>query len=370
MLMQNLLDLKLTKKYNTMNKTTKYALNGAGIGGLGGIISSVIKQFSEMNDNPNLKFDWGKMFKTGLKGAAIGGATGLAIGVITDYQNENEEPINTDAFLYSVVNKVKLNKNDEQYKHLCSKADFLTNLISNEFSDKLSSSPVRLGSTEKGTALRDKFDIDIFFSFKSNSFNSTETMFLSILEFLEEQVDKNGIVNVRNQKKSIGVLFEIRGEEYKIDIVPCKITQSDTGNTSGYLYLNDTSLFGKSSYTKTDINAIKGIKLTETQKKIVIILKHWKKKSNLPISSHLLESYVIDAYSYYKYKIPKTITKKVIMVLEHIKESIDSNIMRSVENTNNILTNISDNSKQQIIAACKNAIDDYEYQPNSVVEMF
>ena len=73
-----------------MNKATKYALNGAGIGGLGGIIFSVIKQLSEMNDNPNLKFDWVKMFETGLKGAAIGGATGLAIGVITDYQNENE----------------------------------------------------------------------------------------------------------------------------------------------------------------------------------------------------------------------------------------------------------------------------------------
>lgn len=102
----------------------------------------------------------------------------------------------------------------------------------------------------------------------------------------------------------------------------------------------------------------------------MIILKHWKKKNDLPISSHLLENYVLDAYSYYKYKIPKTITKKVIMVLEHIKESIDSNVIRSVENTNNVLTNISDNSKQQIIYACKNAIEDYEYQPNSVVEIF
>jgi hypothetical protein len=353
-----------------MNKTTKYALNGAGIGGLGGIIFSVIKQLSEMNDNPNKKFDWGKMFETGLKGAAIGGATGFAIGAVTDYQNKNEEPINTDAFLYTVVNNVKLNKNDEQYKRLCNKADFLTNLLSNKFTDKLSSSPVRLGSTEKGTALRDKFDIDIFFSFKSNSFTSTETMFLSILDFLQEQVDRNGIIKVRNQKKSIGVIFEIRGEEYKIDIVPCKITQSDTGNTSGYLYLNDTSLFGKASYTKTDVHVLKNVKLTETQKKIVIILKHWKKKNDLPISSHLLENYVLDAYSYYKYKIPKTITKKVIMVLEHIKESIDSNVIRSIENTNNVLTNISDNSKQQIIYACKNAIEDYEYQPNSVVEIF
>jgi hypothetical protein len=353
-----------------MNKATKYALNGAGIGGLGGIIFSVIKQFSEMNDNPNLKFDLRKMFETGLKGAAIGGATGLAIGVITDWQNENEEPINTDAFLYTVVNEVKLNKSDEKYKRLSKKADFLSNLVSNEFSDKLCSSPIRLGSTEKGTALRDKFDIDIFFSFKSNSFTSNEKMFQSVLEFLEEQVDKNGILKIRNQNKSIGVLFEIQGEGYKIDIVPCKITQSNTGNTSGYLYLNNTSFFGKSSYTKTDIKVIKGVKLTETQKKIVIILKHWKKKNNLPISSYLLESYVLDAYSFYKYKIPKSITKKVLMVLEHIKESIDSNIMRSVENTNNILTNISDNAKQQIIYACKSAIEDFSYQENSILEIF
>ena len=183
-----------------MNKATKYALNGAGIGGLGGIIYSLIKQFSEMNDDPNKNFNWGEMFETGLKGAAIGGVAGLAIGAVTDHQNEQEEPINTDAFLYTVVNNVKLNKNNEQYKRLCNEADYLTNLLSKKFADKLSSSPVRLGSTEKGTALRDKFDIDIFFSFKSNSFTSTEAMFLSILDFLEEQVDRNGIIKVRNQK--------------------------------------------------------------------------------------------------------------------------------------------------------------------------
>jgi hypothetical protein len=353
-----------------MNKTSKYALNGAGIGIISGFIFSLIKQYTEMNHNPNQKFDWGQMFKTGLIGGAIGGLTGLAVGAITDYQNKNEQPINTDPFLNDFVNNVKLDKKDKLYLILSKKADFLTNLLINKFSDKLANLPLRYGSTEKGTALKDKYDIDLFISFKPNSFRSTKVMSECLLIYFEEQIGINNIINVRDQKKSIGVIFEIKDEEYKIDIVPCKLSKTGKENTSGYLYLNDSSFYGKSSYTKTDFNALTRIKLNETQKKIIILLKHWKNENDLSISSYLIENYVVQSYSASKFNIPKTFAKKVIMVLEHIKNNIDSEILVSIENTNNVLNNMPQADKIEIINACKKVIENYEYQPNSVIENF
>jgi hypothetical protein len=137
------------------------------------------------------------------------------------------------------------------------------------------------------------------------------------------------------------------------------------------LFVNKKSFFiDNSTYTKTDVAALKISSLSETQKKIVIVLKHWKQVNNLPMSSHLLENLVLDAYAYNQSRIPKKFTKKVIMVLKHIAENLNISVIRSIENTNNILTNISEGSKKEIINACAKAIEEYEYQPNSIVDTF
>lgn len=228
---------------------------------------------------------------------------------------------------------------------------------------------MRLGSTEKGTALRNNFDIDVCFSFKAKSFNSTREMFETVFDFLQRQVGRYSITDVKDQKKSVGVIFIIDGKEYKIDVVPYKLTNSNKKSSAGYLFVNDKSLFtDNSSYTKTDIQALNSTLLTEAQKRIVVILKQWKKSNNLPLSSHLLENLVLDAYQFNRYRIPRPFTQKIIMVLKHIAKNLDVAVIRSIENTNNILTNICEQSKREIIDACQQAIDEYKYQPNSIVK--
>jgi hypothetical protein len=182
---------------------------------------------------------------------------------------------------------------------------------------------------------------------------------------LEKLVGKQSIVDTKNQKKSIGVILELRGDKRKIDIVPYKLTVSRGNNTSGYLFVNDPY---NPTYTKTDVHALKSFKLTETQKKIVVVLKHWKNRHNLPLSYHLLQNVVVDAYD--RNVVPKKFTKKVMMVLAHVRDNMDTAVIRSVENTNNVLTDFSDCKKIEIIQACKKTIEDYEYQPNSVVNLF
>lgn len=348
-----------------MNKKAKYAVNGAVWIGLANAALNAIRQISEMNNNSNKKFDWEELLGAAGKGALVGGTAGLAVGAIADYQNGHEKPIDTDAFLFAVMSGVKLDKSDNVYKRLDQKADKLIEILKLEIGDKLAGDPMRLGSTEKGTALADKFDIDICLPFKPNSFSSIGEMYTYLLELLERMIGKESIKRIRDQKKSIGVFLELHGVEYKIDIVPYKITKVKGNKTSGYLYVNDPL---NPSYTKTDIHTLKSFRLTETQKKIVLILKHWKTKNDLPLSSYLLENLVKDAYL--RNSVPRAFTKKIIMVLQHIADNLDVAVIRSVENTNNILTDISDSKKTEIINASKKAIEDYQYQPNSVQEIF
>jgi hypothetical protein len=348
-----------------MNKKTKYGINGALLGAAANAVINAFKQFNAMNQDPTLKFDWSKLLLAAGKGAAFGGLGGLAIGAITDYINSQVKPINTDKHLSNLTDKIRLDKTDPRYLQLDEKAVQLANMLINEYGDLIQSMP-RLGSTEAGTALKEKFDIDLALNFRANSFASTEEMFFSVLSFFKNKIGKASITRVRDQKKSVGVYVDVDGTEHKIDIVPCKLTKAARG--AGYLYVNNNSLFGKSSYTKTNIRVLNNAKLSPTQQKIAIALKKWKEKNALPMNSHLLQNLILDAYDYTK-KIPTGLTAKVIMVLNHIASSLDVAVIRSEENTNNVITNIPESDKDAIITAARKAVEDYNYQPNSIISI-
>ncbi|HTN07610.1 hypothetical protein [Agriterribacter sp.] len=354
-----------------MSKAKKYAVEGAIAVGLVKTIINAVKQLNQMETNPQQKFNWKELLLEAGKGAAIGGIGGGFIGAIEDHQNSLEKPLNTDSFLYAVASKLKLNKEDATYLKLQQKADQLIGLLKNKYAEKLASEPFRIGSTERGTALRNKFDIDIALAFKKNSFRSTADMFDNVAAFLEGKIGDYSIVRVRDQHVSVGVYFKVNQREYKVDVVPKKRSSINGKNKSGYLYVNDYNFWkDNSSYTKTDFHALNSIRLSEVQKRIVIILKHWKSKNNLPLSSHLLENPVLDAYKMNRYRIPGNLTGKIIMVLKHIAENLDVAVIKSIENTNNVLTDISVESKAAIIDACIKVVLDYEYQPNSLFDTF
>jgi hypothetical protein len=351
-----------------MNKSSKYALNGAIIGGLINALLNTIKQINRLNEQPTESFNWKELLTSTGKGALLGGAGGFMIGSILDHRNSLEHPLNTDILLLGIVNDIRLSKHDRNYQTLNSKADSLITILKRKYHEKLDGEPMKLGSTEKGTALRNNFDVDICLPFRPGSFASTEEMYYSVLECMENYVGKNSVIKIRDQKKSVGVILEIRGNRYKIDVVPYKLTKGDS--SSGYLYVNSKNFIGKGPHrTKTDIHRLKNIKLSEIQKKIVTILKHWKNKYDVPVSSHLLENLVLDYYHYNRNNIPKSLTKKVMMVFYHIRDNLDSMVIRSIENTNNILTNLPAENKEAIISSCNRIIEEYEYQPNSIVEL-
>lgn len=352
------------------NKSIKYGTNGMLIFGLSNAFINAVQQLSKIKDNSEVKFDWSELLLSGGKGAALGGIGGAIIGGIMDRHNSNQKPLNTNAILSTVVSNVRLDKNNPIYKKLTAKADFIIDELELKFKNSLGGKPLKIGSTEDGTSLSDSFDIDITVPFNTKSFKSTSDMYNSVYEYFDKYYSDKDFIKIREQKKSIGLIYFINGENYKIDIVPYKLSKSINNKTAGYLYVNNNSFFKKDSYTKTDIISLKSINLTPLQQKVLIALKNWKKEYSIPISSHLLKILIIDSFEFNKEQVPSGLTKKILMVIIYIEKNIMHRRITSVENTNNVLTDFSESDKIKIRRECKKILDDYEYQPNSILEYF
>jgi hypothetical protein len=63
-----------------------------------------------------------------------------------------------------------------------------------------------------------------------------------------------------------------------------------------------------------------------------------KKEYSLPISSHLLEMLIIDAFEFNKGNIPRDFTKKFLMTITYIEKNIMYRQITSIEYTNNVLS--------------------------------
>jgi len=349
-----------------MTKARKYAINGAIGGGILAAIINVIDQNS--NSKKDKPFNWGDLFLWLIGGAAIGGGLGFAVGVIKDHTNSLEKPLDLDYLLHAHLNSIRLSKADKQYNALREKSDWLIEVLTNEFKSNLKLTPYHFGSTEQGTALKETFDIDICLSFKPKTFTSISAMMDEVFTFLKTLDGLNGIRQIRKQKKSVGLLFHVNGKEMKIDILPYQSSNNHKSDHSGYMYLNK-GIFEAPSRSKTDVKLLSNIRLTETQKKILIILKDWKQKSDIPVSSHLLQYLILEAYKANRGYLPSRFAEKIIMVMYFIEENLESIRLHSIEDTNNVLTDIPSSKKKDIIQACGNVINDFEYQPNSILKI-
>jgi len=349
-----------------MNKQTKYAINGALIGGAAFGILDGAKQYNEIQESSSKDFDWGRFLLAIGKGAVIGGAGGFLLGAWEDYENSKIRPVNTDLGLISFSDKIRLDENHPTYIQLKEKGQSIIFMLLTRYGSLIESTPM-LGSTVNGTALKSKFDIDYAINFRSNAFRNIQEMFDSLYDFFEDSVGKNGITGIRRQRKSIGVFVRIDGVKRKIDFAPCKLSKGKRSG-AGYLHVNDDSIFGRSSYTKTNVRELNKVKLSPTQRRIVLLLKNWKEKNDLPLSSHLLQNLVLDAYAFAPSK-PKGFTTQVLMVLRHMADNLHVAFIRGVENTNNVITAIPQSDKDIIAASAREVIQEYEYQPNSIMGM-
>lgn len=356
-----------------MNRKTKYAINGALVGGVGTAIVDIFMQWLE-HKKKGVPFNWesfdGKRtLKNSLTGAAIGGAGGFVVGALVDEVNANTKAINTDAYLSSFVLAVQADKNSSLYKMSERKCEQVIKFLEKEFADKLSDVPFQWGSNAKGTAIEGKSDFDIMVRFHRDSF-TVEEMYFSILDAFREKFYDNSIIEVIDQKKSIGLVFNLKGESVRIDVVPMRDIDTNPRNTASNLYVNKKGLFSKPSITKTNIPLQASFQLTPTQKKLIIMLKKWKTDNDVPISSYMIQLFVVKAYERNRNNIPKKLTDKLMLVLDFIAENINTIRLVSPENTNNIVSDIPITDKETIRKKALKVIQEFNYHPNMIKNYF
>lgn len=352
-----------------MNKKGKYALRGLVIGAAIKLVINGIKQYGEIQANQNKKFDWKEFLREGGKGGLIGGGIGLGIGALEDFVTANETPINTDEYLNLLVNTIRVDKNSAQYKASERKCYEIISFLEKEFGNDLSTVPFIWGSNAKGTAINGKSDFDIVVQFKVGTY-SLEEMYNQVYNVFASVYKDRSLVDFRKQSKSVGLFFNIHGEDIRIDVVPIRETDKNTNNTSGNMFVRPNGIFSSSTYTKTDIGLQSTVNISPTQKKIIIALKNWRDEYNLPMSSYMIQLLVSRAYYANKYRIPKKFTDKLLMVVEFIRDNIEGIRLISIENTNNNVNNISEADKTIIADAATEMLDEIEYNPNYIKHYF
>lgn len=352
-----------------MNKKTKYAINCAIAGAIILAIINAIRQLAKMDESPEQKFDWSQFMYEGGKGALIGGGIGLLAGAVVDEVYSNQETINTDEYLGVFASSIAVNKNSRIFKTGEKKCEEIISFLEKEFKYELSTVPFQWGSHVKGTAIKGKSDFDIFARFYRDSF-SLEDMYHTVYEVLNNKFKNNSLVEIVKQKKSIGLIFNLRGEKVKIDVVPMRDIDNNPKNTASNLYVHKLGLFANSSFTKTNMPLQALVRLTLSQKNIIMILKKWKEDNQLPISSYMIQLIVIKVFERNKGNIPRKLTDKLLMVLRFIANNIGSMRLISIENSNNDVNNISDYDKNVIRNEAIKVIEEYEYHPNTIQSFF
>jgi hypothetical protein len=346
-----------------MNKKTQYTINGALYGGITGLIINAFKQWSEINDDPSIKFNWKRFFSSGGKFAFIGGASGFVIGAITDYSYSNQKRINTNAYLGNLLGKIQIDKKSTQYMISERKCTHIINYLSSIFQNELAMQPYLSGSIIKGTAIKGNSDFDIVLPFKRDSI-TIGSMYAFTYKVLNEKFKDSQLIEVRKQNKSTGLVFDLNGTIVKIDVVPFR--HSHTKGTSGYLFVKPDTIFEEGSYTKTNIQQQLKVRLSKSQREVIMILKKWKIDNKVPISSYMIQLYVQRSFAENRNRIPKGLSDQVKLVIRYLYDNIKTTQIVSPENTNNIISDIPESDKNLICIKAKHFLEELHYHPNTI----
>jgi hypothetical protein len=355
-------------KTQFMNKKTKYALNGLMIGGVTGILINAYKQWGEMKNDPLQLFDWERLLISGGKGALIGGVTGLIAGAITDEKYSNQRPINTNAYLMNVLSEIEIDKDTPTFKMCERKCEHLIKFLGSTFRDLMLKEPYLTGSVVKGTAIEGKSDFDIVLPFSRQS-GSISDLFTSVHDSLKHDYNDASLKEIRKQSKSIGLIFELKGKRIKIDVIPFRHSDDSLSTTSGYLHVTSNGIFSNGSFTKTNIEQQLSLKFSAPQKNVIKILKQWRTNNDIPISSYMIQLLVHEAYNCNYGNIPSDLIGKLTMVIQFIHDNIHTIKLVGIENSNNVISNISISDKELIYKKAKHFLDEIEYHPNTIKEL-
>lgn len=206
------------------------------------------------------------------------------------------------------------------------------------------------GSMAKHTATNIKFDFDVVLPFKRDAFATLEEMFNDVYEYLRKNLSED--IEVRKQKVSIGITYPTDEDNVtvQLDIVPARENkQGDFKETHDLnLFFNDSAWgISKGSWTKTNIHAqIDHVKGKTDDRKIIRLLKIWKKTRGEDYKSFMLELFTIKALE--TYNGDNSLWSKLQYVLSYISEHVIDEKYQLIDpgNSNNNVLSTMDTIKR------------------------
>lgn len=305
---------------------------------------------------------------------------------------------NKNEHLKQVLETHDINKFENLDKFIAKK-NKVKKALNEKFSQEKASNSIDSGSYAKHTAINTKFDIDCCIPFrKKTSGNNDEKGFESLSEMFDEvykylrneytedddDIEKE---DVRKQKVSIGMKFDIDGDDFEMDVVPGRErpNNNDYGNNNTDLSLHihppnrskkekDENKTRVKTNIKKHVDLLSGSNRTH-ERKVAKLLKVWKTERKNQNGGKLIKSFMMELYTKEAFdeaeEIPNGLWGKVKMVMNHIIDNITENDLVDPVNSSNIVSDsMSDTAKSDTKRDMKKTIKDVDDDSDKIKEYF
>lgn len=261
--------------------------------------------------------------------------------------------IDKNKHLENVLQSHKMTHVNDLLDKYKKKRDEIKDALEEKFKDEIVTRAINSGSYAKHDAINIKFDLDICQPFKRNAFSTLEDMYNAVYDYFNDEYEDDELLKyqVRKQRVSIGLTFIIDDQEIQMDIVPGREVKVDDYKETNRLnlYVRPT-LLEEASSTQTNIQKhVDLVKGKGDERNVIRLLKVWKVNNRMSsVKSFLLELITIRAFDNCS-DIPTGHWGKLKMVMEYIKDNIETIRLEDPANSNNVVSDtMTDAEKQQL----------------------
>lgn len=260
----------------------------------------------------------------------------------------------------------------EKYK---TKREKVKDALEDKFKEEIVSRAINSGSYAKHDAVNIKFDLDVCQPFKRDSFDTLKKMADTVFDFFNNEFEDDDLIKyeTRKQRVSTGITFNVDGDEIQMDIVPGReLLKDDYSETNRINLYVRPKFFEDESSTQTNIQKhIDLIKGKDAERKVIRLLKIWKvNKRKKKVKSFLVELITIRAFDNSS-NIPSDQWGKLKMVMEYIRDNIETIRLEDPANSNNVVSDtMSESEKIDFSYDMKEILDDIEKDENRIKKHF
>jgi len=194
------------------------------------------------------------------------------------------------------------------------------------------------GSREKGTMIRDNYDLDVVCYFPSSDTRSLK-------EIRDDVSARLGERYVLEPKASAERIRDLKGAtapaSYHIDVVPGRFIE---GTKDVFLHVQYGDRERMQTNLKTHIDFIVNSGCVD----VIRLMKLWICRNNLTFKTFVLELFVVQALSGFAKK--GDLKAAVIKVFEEMEENLESTQLVDPANTNNIVSRVVSATDKSLLA--------------------